>query len=415
METMQKVREYDFDIHRVERAFSLFEKRINESGMLPENKALALDFKRTVYASGLMGKRRIMKYEVLFRSLDSSTKKPFNTLTRDEILDYVAKTRDSKEWALATRSDIIKMLRRYYKIKAGMENETGYPDIVKGIRAPTVQYPPINFEECPMWEDIEKMAAKASQIRDRALIKVNWEAGVRAGELLTATVGSIEHVDKGVYLNIRVSKTELRSIFLILSEPALMEWLSVHPLGDDDDAPLFCKMEKGEVNRAISHRYLYKLYDRLGKAANINKKVNPHMLRHGSASYHSDYLADSDMDAKFGWNNPKTKNRYVHKNRKAIETKILGMAGFDTSEEDENIFKKGMMSRKKCLRCGASNDSDSIVCCGCLKKFDMTVNEMEYQLKKDVNSLTMAYFENNPEALKGLSDFIAEQQKQQVT
>jgi len=240
-------KKYDFDIYGLDKRFSGFERRINDSDMLPENKKLAISFKRRVYAAGLMGKQRILKYEVFFKNYDSLLKKPFNKATREDLEEIVSYIKDRDDWKELTKRDFLMQLKRYYKIAAGLEDEPEYPELVKWIKIPKVKQAPINYDEVPNWEDVVKMSNYTLNQRDRCLCQSIWEAGSRIGEHLTLRVGDVEEVEHGVYLNIRVSKTELRKVFIRLSAPEVLCWLEMHPLKHDKEAPLFCQLKRGKT------------------------------------------------------------------------------------------------------------------------------------------------------------------------
>ena len=405
-------KKYDFDIYGLDKRFSGFERRINDSDMLPENKKLAISFKRRVYAAGLMGKQRILKYEVFFKNYDSLLRKPFNKATREDLEEIVSYIKDRDDWKEATKNDFLRMLRRYYKIASGMEDEKEHPELVKWIKVKKEKRPPINWEDVPHWEDVVKMAEHTYNIRDRALVKSIWEAGSRIGEHLTLRVGDVEEVEHGVYLNIRVSKTELRKVFIRLSAPDILEWLSVHPFRKDKEAPLFIKIN-GDCRKVISHRYVYKMLNRVKKRAGIDKDICPHKLRHGSASYFSDFLSDSDMDAKFGWAlGSDTKKRYTHKNPRAVEGKILKIAGIRDSNGVVNIYEEAEKKQVECYYCKKMNDPGRKICWNCKRILDINMAEAVQKIKESMDDMTLAYIEQNPGILKGFVDFISSKQEE---
>ncbi|MEA3255832.1 MAG: hypothetical protein U9Q22_08375, partial [Candidatus Altiarchaeota archaeon] len=194
---------YEYDIYGLDKRFSLFEERIDNSGeLLPENKKLIISFKRRVYAASLMGKHRVLKYETFFNNYDSLLQKPFDKATKEDLEDIVARVKDNPDWKELTKRDFLLLLKRYYKIAAGLEDENEYPDLVKWIKTPKVKEPPIKWDEVPNWEDICKMADCTLNARDEAFIKSIWEAGTRIGEHLTLRVGDIQETESGLYLNI---------------------------------------------------------------------------------------------------------------------------------------------------------------------------------------------------------------------
>lgn len=399
---------YNFDIYGLDERFSGFEKRIDDSDMLPENKELAISFKRKVYASGLMGKQRILKYEVFFRNFDSILRKAFNKAKRGDLERVVTYIKDRGDWKESTKNDFQRLLKRYYKIASGMEKERDPPEIVKWIEIEREKEPPINWDDVPHWEDIIKMSNFTYCLRDRALVKSMWEAGSRIGEHLSLRVGDVEDVEHGVYLNFQRSKSpELRKVFIKLSAPDILEWLSLHPLKNDKTAPLFCKVNGKEYNKVVGHRYVYKILNKIREKAGISKVVSPHKLRHGSASYFSDFLSDSDMDMKFGWAyGSTTKRKYQHKNYKSIEDKIQRLAG-EGEKAQTNIYEKDEKKIIECYYCKKSNDAERKICFNCRRILDINVAEKIQRLKERSDNISVIYLEENPEALKGFIDYLS--------
>ncbi|MFB6143635.1 MAG: site-specific integrase, partial [Halorientalis sp.] len=90
------------------------------------------------------------------------------------------------------------------------------------------------------WEDdIEPMLDACRNPRDRAAIALQFDAGLRGGELYDLTVGDITDSEHGKAVAVD-GKTGQRSVDLIPSTPHIQRWLSEHPGGDDD--PLWCQL-----------------------------------------------------------------------------------------------------------------------------------------------------------------------------
>ncbi|MBN2014319.1 MAG: tyrosine-type recombinase/integrase [Candidatus Altiarchaeota archaeon] len=381
-----KKKQSELDIYGLDERFSKFDERIRNSDLICENKDLVIAFKRKVYSASLMGKHRIHKYEVFFKNYDRLLQKPFNEATRDDLEEVVSKVKDNPEWKELTKRDFLLCLKRYYKIASDLQDESEYPELVKWIKTPKVKEPPINYDEIPSWDDVVKMANYTLNARDEALIKSIWEAGNRIGEHLTLRVCDVEEVETGLYLNIWKSKTDPRKVFIKLSAEDILCWLNMHPLRHDGDAPLFCKLKRGEHNTVIGHKYAYELMKRLKKRAKINKKVSPHMLRHGSASYFSDWLSDSDMDTKYGWRiGSKIKARYTHKNPKSVEAKIRKMAG---EEENgvQNIYEEMQEELIRCLFCDKLNSPSRKTCWYCKHILKRELSDIVQLVKESMES-----------------------------
>lgn len=414
---MKKAEKYNFDIHGTDKRFLGYEKRVKKSEMLPDNKKLAIAFKKTVHASGLMGKRRILKYETFFKNYDTLLQKPFNQATKKDLIEVVSKVKDREEWKENTKADFQRCLKRYHKIEAGMEDSSETPELVKWIKVKPVKEKPVSFDSLPDWSDVLKMADACFNHRDKALIKSMWEAGARIGEIMSLRVGDVEEVEHGVYLNIQESKTEPRKVFIRLSAPDILAWINHHPRKNDKENPLFCKgyLNGGNQREVVSHRYIYKMLQRVKNHAKIDKKIHPHMLRHGSASYFSDWLSDSDMDAKYGWViGSKTKKRYTHKNPKAVESKTLKMAGIGGENGVKNIYLEGRETDVECYYCKKMNPAENKVCFNCRRVLDISMSREIQRLKENIDDINLTYFEENPTALKSLLDYLEKQGKEKI-
>ena len=424
---------YDFDVYGIEDRFAGIERRIHEGIaterehnsfiipirelMITENQEAAIKFNVRCYASGLMGKKRLLKYEVWFRNYDRILGKPFADATREDLERVLFKVKDSS-WSDATKADFHILLKRYYKITEGEPKGPDYPERVKWIATPRVEPPNLNFDDCPSWDDVQKMSDHCSNLRDKALILSTWEGGLRILEALTLRVGSVQQAEHGLYLSIEQSKTTRREVFILLSAPIITQWLNVHPLRNDPKAPLFCRIDNPDnYTMAMGYRYARKLNDKLKKKAGINKAVNPHMLRHGSASYFCDHLTDSDMEAKYGWRKGSPhKARYQHKHNRAVETKILGLAGIYADTGVKNIYKEAAGDEKECYKCHEKSPANFSSCykCGTLLTINLHVAFKAQKLKEKLDDMSAAFLEKNPGVLKSFVDHLSSEAEKKI-
>jgi integrase/recombinase XerD len=302
--------------------------------LAPDDAQDAISFKNKVFASGLMGKHRVLKYEIFFKNFAGLLHKPFNQANKDDLERVVLQVRAREDWQPQTKSDFLKELRRYYTILNGGV----VPPLVAWIHIKSVEPKPLAYEDTVQWDDVCLMADKALIPRNRAFVTSIWEAGTRIGEHTTLRIKDYERCPHGANLHIWKSKTHVRPVFVRLCVPDIEAWLRIHPLRDDPEAPLFCQLK--DPSSVISYEYAKCMLGRLKRNAGIKKYVTPHMLRHGSASYFANYLSDSDMDAKYGWEyGSKTKRRYTHKDEKSVEEKLLALSGIP-AEHETNIYSE---------------------------------------------------------------------------
>jgi hypothetical protein len=231
-------------------------------------------------------------------------------------------------------------------------------------------------------------------MRDRAFLKTLWETGNRVGEHLTLTLGSIEDLAHGMNLKIRTSKTEIRDNFIVFSVPDLAEWIEGHPCGGDKDAPLWIRIDGRQKNYSMSYNYAVRMIKRVAKRAGIEKKVNPHALRHGSASFWSNHLSDAQMKYKFGWvNSSKMMDIYIHQSSKAIRKRILSLTGVQENDEKPLLQEIPIVN---CPFCGKSQDKSRQTCFNCKRLLQPAKSKIVQRLESILDDELIATIEENP-------------------
>ena len=120
------------------------------------------------------------------------------------------------------------------------------------------------------WEsDVLPMIDSCNNARDKALIAVQFDAGLRGGELIELRIGDIFDADHSIGLHVDGKNGE-RSVHLIPSIPYLQQWLKDHPARDDPNAPLWSKLNTAE--RPV-YQTLLGCFKRAARRAGVNKPV----------------------------------------------------------------------------------------------------------------------------------------------
>ncbi len=183
------------------------------------------------------------------------------------------------------------------------------------------------------------MVETVSHPRDKALIVVGYEGGLRIGEIAGLRIGNIiwrTNSNGDLKAKIKVKgKTGDRQIPLVISAPYLRRWIEEHPFKDDPNAIVFCSLSQRSFGQMISYQMMWKTITRIGKEAGIKKRVNPHILRHSRATVLANYLTEAQMCEFFGWaQESKMPRIYVHLSGRDIDKAIDKVYGLE--EEEEN-------------------------------------------------------------------------------
>jgi site-specific recombinase XerD len=118
-------------------------------------------------------------------------------------------------------------------------------------------------------------------IRNRALLLVLTDSGLRAGELLHLLVEDWRSVDRGLFVRAGKSRKD-RVVFIgPTMTRTLKTWLTRHPVPSPESF-LFCDRE----GRPLKYRHLVQILRRLSRKAGLpdHRLPHPHALRHFAAT-----------------------------------------------------------------------------------------------------------------------------------
>lgn len=318
------------------------EEYVNATDLLPENKATLKQFLRDAAlgktirhrAKKKVAKARLVKYVQDLKKLDKAFRKPFLAVTQADMERFIldleeGRLRQStgKPYAPETRVAIKKIIIKFYRWLNGGTT----PDLVTWIDTSFV----IRDYSAPKKDQIDRLLTGMTSNsptelrRNRALISVLFDGGLRADELLNIRLEQVWR-DKGVYwIRVQYSKTKPRTMNLPLSTPYLDEWLSVHPAKNDPTAYLF----------PFSYTALHHIIMRCGRAQGI--RLKPHTLRHSSATYWARHLSRYQLCARMGWAlSSRQPDRYIDQEglgepEKALEVVEQTSSARLTLENDE--------------------------------------------------------------------------------
>lgn len=221
------------------------------------------------------------------------------------------------------------------------------------------------------FDEAQEMIEHATNDRARAAIALQFEGGLRGGELIDLRVGDIfesEHA-LGVHPD---GKTGEHPVHLIFATPWVNQWLTKHPGRDDDDAPLWSQMD--DVQQ-ISDNMFRKDLRRAAERGGVDKTVTPTVLRKSNTRYllrlgmkrgkieqrqgrvqGSDHTAR--YEAAFG--------------DESLERTYASLHGKDVETDDSGLD----VAPVPCPRCGKDTPRDTDFCIHCNQALDFEVKEL---------------------------------------
>ena len=171
-------------------------------------------------------------------------------------------------------------------------------------------------------DEVTRMIASTSDIRDLAILKLLYNAGLRVSELVAINFRDLEKRDLGeAQFKIRGKGNKERVV--IISKSAHDAILSLRNESTKPSSPVFAS-SYGDSLR-LTDRAVRNIVLKAAMRAGISKKVSPHWLRHAHASHALDQGAPIHLvQATLGHSSIATTGRYLHARPSESSGKYLG-------------------------------------------------------------------------------------------
>ena len=194
-------------IYNVKGNIESVKKRIENSG-LPDNvKSKVFEFVNTLtVGSGIKEHRQYYYYERLLILSDVLGEKILNP-SKEDVFNAIAKLMDTQtirksNYSKSTISDFKKVLKKFVKYV----NDGELPKFWKDIHSEKVGSRYNSPDQMISYDELQSLLNACKNQRDKALISLLWDSGVRASELLQLKVKDFQ---KSNFLN--QSSKEIRS------------------------------------------------------------------------------------------------------------------------------------------------------------------------------------------------------------
>lgn len=323
------------------------------------NAELIRDYRRDKELGGMSAatqQRNLSYIKILAEHVGDTSFEDLDESDMKELVEWI-QDRDLAEETIDTYK---KAIQSFWNWLYDMEGDDDHPEPIAWIKLSRTNSNGTLPKDLLTKDDIERQVDAAKNERDQAFIWLLYETGARIGELIDLTVGDIEDRQHGKKVVID-GKTGARRLPLVESVPYLNRWLNNHP-NPEKDAPLWCKIQQGDPDAALSYRYVRdKVLRATMERAGIEKPSNPHHYRHSRASYLANHLKEAQLCEWFGWvQGSDVPARYVHLSGRDMDDAYDAMHGLREPEEDEDE-----PTVRECWRCEELNGRDVKYCSDC--------------------------------------------------
>jgi len=211
--------------------------------------------------------------------------------------------------------------------------------------------------QLPTMKEIKKMIDYANT-RDRAIITLLFETGIRVGELVKIKLKDVHFEERYVKIDINESKTKPRTVYIIQTLPYLKDWLLIHPQKDDPEAFLFVSRSGKQMSPIHVDMELYYISQKV-----TGKKYSAHLFRHlRTTILMTKKFPTVQLNKLLGWSKDSNMpTRYTHLIDKDVEDAVLDFYGIKPirREDGEEILLTN------CPRCGNKNPIGAVYCSQC--------------------------------------------------
>lgn len=351
-----------------------------------------------------MTKASILLYIIRLNQLSKLLKKRFEAASIEDIENLVFDLSRLK-LAESTQNRIRKVLKGFYRWlkrcpKGQFPPEVSWIVTKKSAMVTVKEEDLISFDECV------RISECATNLRDKALIQCQLDAGCRIGEILTVRVGEVRFNEYGAVLN-SDGKTGEAPLILTWSAKTLAQWLNIHPFKDDQAAPLFPKLDRLTPQQLPYAGAKAALKKCLKRAGYEKRRVWFHLFKHVSCTWDCMRgMPQPFRNFKHHWSqNSEMGKVYEHLSNSVIP-KIQQWDQMKNNNVDARpIVQDEIKLTAKCRRCEFENSRDSRFCNRCA----FPLNESE-AIEMSLQSLSMEKvlkkIRENPEKLEKLLSII---------
>ena len=230
--------------------------------------------------------------------------KPLLEVTAAEMEEYVL--------SIHNKDRVTRTFKKFYKMM-------GHPEVVSNIRI-NIKDRVLTPEDLLTRKDVDNMLSHLSNLRDKAIVLLLWDTGMRPVELLSMSLGSVDFSTSPAHVSVS-GKTGLR-IIPLQDETAksLLAYIDgVRRLGP---GYFWVHSTKSHCGGALGYATLNDIISRVGSAIGL-PHIYPYLFRHSAASRDAgDGWTEIELCQKYGWQySSKMPRVYLHLHPSLLDKK----------------------------------------------------------------------------------------------
>lgn len=389
------------DIHDYNKRYERILKTLNKAEISEENKAIILDYEKARSLEGIAISTRIRGIICLI-DFARFIKKNFRECKTDDVKNYVFNVDSRQQYSIATKVKFREVLKMFFKwLRYGDDylNKEEYPEDVKWMKLHISKKDrsKISREDLLTEEEIEKIIDVAEGPRDKAFISLISDTGARIGEIGNLRIGDVYRDEFSFLVHLR-GKTGEREDCVTYSDPYLAQWLNIHPLKHDKNAPLWVNLGNRNRLKQMKYNAFSQICKKLFKKAGINKRFHPHVFRHSRVTINLSKGIMTGEQAKvyFGWvAESKMLGNYSHLQARDANLALRKAYGLQ-KDKQEDVKLKPIV----CRICHHINGPDMNFCQKCGRPLNVKTELTYRHLITDAYEIITTLLKKDPEYLE---------------
>jgi integrase/transcription elongation factor Elf1 len=294
----------------------------------------------------------------------------------------------------------------YYKHALG-DDET-YPRQVSWLKTGMKISKKLLPENILDEDEIIKLLDAVNDARDKALIAVLFDTGMRVGELLNMKFGDVDQASHHIVIK---GKTGMRRLMLFFSIPYINNYLVSTKKRNPNEYLWLGRGKWTARNRPIDRAAVAKLLRVAARKAGIQKRIYPHLFRHSRATYYASRMKEQTLKSYFGWTSGSAMAAtYVHLSGRDMDAAVLEANGEKMPEKADKARlkapvchvckKENIVGSVHCSQCGSALDVETALVAERLQAYGMVHGTSEELFKKYFDDYMKRYMEEKERAGK---------------
>ena len=207
---------------------------------------------------------------------------PLVDMEREDVDALLFEYKHEREMAAGTLRNYRKALRKFFR-----HHDREWAEDIEIGSIPDRE---VDADKTLTSKDIDALREAADHPRNKALLEMLLDTGLRISALGTLRIGDVHLSGRAGTVSLNQEAVGRKGASgkrpLTWSKPYVANWLDIHPRGDEPDAPLFHRltMPNGgwddSEEGAISYYQFQRILKQIAERAGVSRdKVNPHNFR----------------------------------------------------------------------------------------------------------------------------------------